>query len=58
MRIYFDEEDLDGQFRRTLTHAYERGTDLGEAFATPSCALPSTTGRQCSTCAATSAIPS
>ena len=34
MRIYFDEEDLDGQFQRTLTHAYERGADLGEAFAT------------------------
>jgi dienelactone hydrolase len=34
MKIYFDEEDLDGQFQRTLTHAYERGADLGEVFAT------------------------
>jgi dienelactone hydrolase len=34
MRIIFDEDDLDGQFQRTLTHAYERGADLGEAFAT------------------------
>jgi hypothetical protein len=33
MRIYFDEEDLDGQFQRTLTHAYERGADMGAAFA-------------------------
>lgn len=34
MKVYFDDEDLDGQFQRTLTHAYERGADLGEAFAT------------------------
>ncbi|MGZ4435977.1 MAG: alpha/beta hydrolase family protein [Trebonia sp.] len=34
MKVYFAEDDLDGQFQRTLTHAYERGADLGEAFAT------------------------
>jgi len=34
MKVCFDDEDLDGQFQRTLTHAYERGADLGEAFAT------------------------
>ena len=34
MKLFFDEEDLDGQFQRTLTHAYERGADLGEALAT------------------------
>ena len=33
MKVYFDDEDLDGQFQRTLTHAYERAADLGEAFA-------------------------
>ena len=34
MKVFFDADDLDGQFQRTLTHAYERGADLGEAFAT------------------------
>jgi hypothetical protein len=33
MRVFFDDDDLDGQFQRTLTHAYERAADLGEAFA-------------------------
>jgi hypothetical protein len=33
MKVYFDDEDLDGQFQRTLTHAYEHAADLGEAFA-------------------------
>jgi hypothetical protein len=33
MRVSFDDDDLDGQFQRTLAHAYERAADLGEAFA-------------------------
>jgi len=33
VKVYFEDEDLDGQFQRTLTHAYERAADLGEAFA-------------------------
>jgi dienelactone hydrolase len=33
MRVFFDDDDLDGQFQRTLAHAYERAADLGEAFA-------------------------
>ena len=34
MRVYFEEDDLDGQLQRTLTHSYERGADLGEALMT------------------------
>ena len=34
VKLFFDEDDLDGQFQRTLTHAYQRAADLGEAFAT------------------------
>jgi len=34
MKLFFDQDDLDGQFQRTLTHAYEHAADLGEAFAT------------------------
>lgn len=34
MKIYFDDAELDGQFQRTLYHAYERAADLGEAWAT------------------------
>jgi dienelactone hydrolase len=33
MRVFFDDDDLDGQFQRTLAHAYERAADLGQAFA-------------------------
>jgi hypothetical protein len=40
MKVYFDDEDLDEQFQRTLTHAYERGADLGEAFATAARVTP------------------
>jgi len=34
VKLFFDQDDLDGQFQRTLTHAYEHAADLGEAFAT------------------------
>ena len=40
MKVFFDDEDLDGQFQRTLTHAYERGADLGEVFATAARIMP------------------
>ena len=33
MRVLFDDADLDGKFQRTLTHAYARAADPGEALA-------------------------
>jgi hypothetical protein len=29
MNLVFDDDDLDGQLQRTLSHAYERAADIG-----------------------------
>jgi hypothetical protein len=33
MTLVFADEELDGQLQRTLSHAYERAADIGEALA-------------------------
>ena len=34
MKMYFDDRLIDGQFLRTLNHAYHQGADVGECMAT------------------------
>jgi dienelactone hydrolase len=33
MKLFFDDDELDGQLQRSLTHAYERAADIGEILA-------------------------
>jgi Esterase FrsA-like len=32
MKLFFDDDELDGQLQRSVTHAYERGADVGEVL--------------------------
>jgi Alpha/beta hydrolase family len=33
MKLFFDDDELDGQLQRSVTHAYERAADVGEVLA-------------------------